>query len=167
MAFDATGLDANAYDTVANIDAYWSDRNNATWAAASTAEKEAAIIQATAYIDAKFRDRFVGTIQSTSQSLEWPRVSAWDRSGRALNGIPTAVKSATAELAAAALAEDLVPTDDRADLIKRKTEKVGPIEETTEYMDGAPAGRTYSFAEMILSAVLRPGGGGNRRLTRV
>jgi len=164
MVLDVTGADADAYDTVANVDTYWENRNNATWAAAATRDKEAAIREATQYIDSKFRDRFVGVIQSTSQALEWPRTSAWDRSGRPLNGVPTAVKHACAELALAALSERLIPVEDRGDKIKSKTEKVGPITETTEYAEGAPAGRTYAFAEMLLTSVLKAG---RNRLTRV
>lgn len=122
------------------------------WDAASDTDKEAALRQATQYVDAKFRDRFLGYIQSTTQALEWPRTAAFDRSGRTLHGTPEAVTDAVVELAKARIVagDNLVPVEDRGGQVKR--EKVGSLE--VEYMDGAPSGRTYGFAEMLLSQVL-------------
>lgn len=132
------------------------------WTAAADTDKEAAIRQATQYIDSYFRDRFPGVIQSTSQSLEWPRVNARDRSGRTLTDTPDAVKNAAVELAKERIVAgaNLVPSEARGGRIKRERVE-GAVE--VEYMDGAPSGTTYEFAEKILSAVLS---GGGKRLKR-
>lgn len=156
MALDVTGSDAESYVSVAEADTYWSNRNNATWAALSgDVAKEAALREATQFIDAQYRDRFVGHIQSTTQNLEWPRLNAYDRSGRYLNGIPQAVKDACCELALAALSSRLVPVEERGGQVTRKKVKAGPVESETVYRDTAPSGRTYDFADRLLSSVLQ------------
>lgn len=162
----ALTVGSDTYISVSDADTYASNHfisdDVSVWNNASTSNKEAALRQATQYIDSRFRDRFVGVIQSTAQSLEWPRTNAVDRSGRTLTGTPQVVKDATVELAKERLVADgnLVPVEDRGGKVKR--EAVGSIE--VEYMDGAPPGRTYKFAEMLLSQVLRKGG---KKLNRV
>lgn len=158
MALVTTGNSADAYIDLTYADAYWGDRNDAAWSAADQADKEAAIREATLYIDSTFRERFKGRIQSSSQLREWPRTVVSDRSGRNITGIPAAVKQATAELALSALSSRLDPVEERGGRIQALTEKVGPITTTTEYTSDAPSGRTYYFAEKILSAVLVTGG---------
>lgn len=75
MAFlveDGTGLtDATAYISVADADAYFSDVTNSNWSAASTSEKENAIIKATRYMEKRFGARWKGIIASSTQGLSW------------------------------------------------------------------------------------------------
>jgi len=152
----AVTVGTDSYISASDADTYASNYfisdDLSTWNNASTSEKEAALRQATQYIDSKFRDRFVGIIQSTAQELEWPRSNAVDRSGRTLTGTPSVVKNATVELAKERLVADgnLVPVEERGGKVKR--EAVGTLK--VEYMDDAPPGRTYQFAEMLLSQVL-------------
>lgn len=153
----AVTVGTDSYISLSDAETYVTNHvigdDKTTWDAASDADKEAALRQATQFVDAKFRDRFLGYIQSTSQALEWPRTAAFDRSGRTLTGTPDAVKDAVVQLAVARIVADgdLVPVEDRGGQVKR--EKVGSLE--VEYFDGAPSGRTYQFAEMLLSQVLR------------
>lgn len=153
----ALTVGTDTYVTLADAETYATEHfigdDKTTWDGASDADKEAALRQATQYIDAKFHDRFVGFIQSTAQALEWPRASAVDRSGRSLTGTPDAVKDATVELAKERIVagDNIVPVEDRGGLTRR--ERVGPVE--VEYFAGAPSGRTYQFAAMLLSQVLR------------
>lgn len=163
MALVTTGNAADGYISVAYADTYHSERGNDDWEAATTAAKEAAIREATLYADVTYRDRFKGQIQSSSQSLEWPRTAVTDRSGRNITGIPDAVKWATAELALAALTARLDPVEERGGRIKSLTKKTGPLTTSTEYADGAPSGRAYDFADKILSSVLVSGGSVLRR----
>ncbi len=156
---DGSGIpDANAYVSEAYADTHHADRNNTAWATFLTAEKEAAIIRASDYLDKRFASRFVGVRKTKSQGLEWPRVNAFDQDGYLLSGvddIPRQIEKATAEYALRAvmcgvLAPDApkpVPEQDltnpdcetsRGDQgatgqITRKKEKIGPLEEDTWY----------------------------------
>lgn len=156
----------NVYLTVADADAYaaanFLGADTTAWDAADEPTKEAGLRQAAQYIDARFRDRFPGLIQSTSQDLEWPRINACDRSGRVISGIPDAVKNASVELAKERIKNgvSLAPALPRGGKIKRT--KVDVIE--TEYMDGAPSETVYQFALDLLSGVLMSVG---RRVKRV
>lgn len=62
---------ANTYVSQADADAYFSDRANASWAAATNDAKAAALIQATQYLDARYT--FKGQPLLDSQPLAWPR----------------------------------------------------------------------------------------------
>lgn len=153
----ALTVGTDSYISLADAETYATEHfigdDKTTWDAASDADKEAALRQATQYVDAKFRDRFLGHIQSTSQALEWPRAAAFDRSGRTLTGTPDAVKDTVVELAKERIAagDNIVPVEERGGLVKRERVE-GAVE--VEYFDGAPSGRTYQFAEMLLSQVL-------------
>jgi len=155
MAFTVetgTGIaDANAYDTVANIDTHHADRGTSDWTNFTTPEKQQAIVRASDYIDKRFGRRFVGVRSTKGQGLEWPRLSAFDQDGfllSAIDAIPRQLLKAVAEYALRAavcgiLAPDPplpVPKQDPADMgnrpeqaetgqLTRKREKVGPLEE--------------------------------------
>jgi hypothetical protein len=85
MAFtveDGNGLpEANAYIDVAFADSYFTDRGNTDWAAASSDQKQVAIVKATDYIDKVNSNRFLGypafrtnpPNEATDQALEFPR----------------------------------------------------------------------------------------------
>lgn len=142
---------ANAYDSVANIDAHHADRGTSDWTNFTTPEKEQAIVRASDYIDKRFGRRFVGVRSTKGQGLEWPRLSAFDQDGFLLSGvdqIPRQLLKACAEYALRAavcgiLAPDPplpVPKQDPAAMgtrpeqaetgqLTRKREKVGPLEE--------------------------------------
>ncbi|MEZ5781162.1 MAG: DnaT-like ssDNA-binding protein [Rhizobiaceae bacterium] len=88
----------DAYVSVEEVSAYLTARGQqAAWAAAEPAAQEAAIIEATSFLDAAFS--WVGKLEDLEQTLGWPRACATDREGRTLTGIPMAVKNATSELA--------------------------------------------------------------------
>jgi hypothetical protein len=155
MAFTVetgTGIaDANAYDSVDNIDAHHADRGTSDWTNFSTPQKEQAIVRASDYIDKRFGRRFVGVRATKGQGLEWPRLSAFDQDGFLLSdvdSIPRQLLKAVAEYALRAavcgiLAPDPplpVPKQDPTDMcnrpdqeetgqLTRKREKVGPLEE--------------------------------------
>lgn len=145
---------ANAYISVAYADTYHSDRGHTNWTGTNE-QKEASIIRATDYLDKRFGRKFRGTRQSKSQALEWPRLDALDNDGYLLAGedeVPRNLQKACAEYALRALTlgelspDPLSPvpsqnnsssaaqsTDVISGFVKAKTEKVGPIETSTEY----------------------------------
>lgn len=98
---------ANSYASVAEADAYHLDRANAAWAAAVPADKEAALIRATQWLDGRYGDQWPGIRwKLRAQALDWPRVEAYDRDGTVVDyqTIPPEVVDATCEAALRELA---------------------------------------------------------------
>lgn len=139
----------DTYLSVTDADAYFAARDAAGWAAAPLVAREAALLQATAYIDGSYA--FRGRISDPGQALSWPRQNAVDAEGRCHTGIPRRVEHATAELALIALAGDLAPPLERGGKILR--EQVGPVE--VEYMPDAAPGRSYPLVDLLLKPLLR------------
>lgn len=145
--------DANAYVSVAEVDTYAAARNITAWATASTAQKEAAIIEATFYLDSKFI--FLGAQTSAAQALSWPRAGAADiYGGQAIpsNALPISLKRACMELAiksqgGTTLMEDLAHGGDVT------SEAVGPLKVT--YKDGASNTTLYMVTGLI-KGLIRP-----------
>jgi len=160
---------ANSYVTVAVADDYHSVRGNATWTEASTSPdqgKTAALIRATAAIDANYRARFPGVrTNGRSQSLEWPRAYAVTGTSTATgtiadaegweiaaNAIPQELKDAVCEAALRELVEagSMMPDLDRGGAIRRM--KAGSVE--IEYGGNASAKTTYTLIDGILGKLL-------------
>lgn len=139
----------DTYLSLTDANTYWSNRNNADWSAAATADKEKALREATQYVDGAFS--FIG-FQVVTNVLAWPRDGVLIEQGNFAGvsydntTIPPQIKNAVAELALEALTARLAPSAARGGAIKR--EKVDVIE--VEYMDFAPSGKVYSMAAMIL-----------------
>jgi hypothetical protein len=99
-----------------------------------------------------------------SQPLEFPRSSLFDQDGIQVIGIPRRLKEAAAEYAVRAVSAELLidPTiDDTGVAVQRKREKVGPIEEETEYAEGATLSRLirpYPAADRLLAPYVFPAG---------
>jgi hypothetical protein len=107
MAQPSDGASPFAYGTVSGADAYHAARGNVAWTG-TTAEKLAALVRASSYIDATYGARFSGVpTNAFAQPLAWPRagVSVW---GNAVPStlVPTAVINAAYE---AALIERVTP----------------------------------------------------------
>jgi hypothetical protein len=167
MAFvveDGTGLvDANAYTSVSYVDNYFLDRNNSQWVGALAA-KQAAIIKATDYIEINWGSKFRGRKYyiDTPQALSFPRYLLYSFDGTLITGIPDKLMRATAEYALRALTSELLPdivTDSRGQPVISKTEKVGPLEETTHYQLGRSATTPFPAADnLLLEYVVNTGG---------
>lgn len=162
----AITVGTDTYLSVADADTYWSNRNNSTWSAASTAEKEAALREATQFIDGAYE--FIGQIVTSSQLLAFPRSGLEIRSGNFKYGfinnvtIPFMVENATAELALEALSGRLLQSQERGGRVKR--EKIGQVE--IEYADFAPSNKTYDFVTIILRPLLVSSGRSSTKLMR-
>jgi hypothetical protein len=144
MAFtpeDGTGLaNANSYATVAEVTAYLTDRNRQeAWEDLDQEVQEAALVAATDYVESVFGPCFKGWPEFEGQALHFPATGVQDRYCNEITGVPAKLVAAMAEYAdrIAVQGKTLAPDpvyDDAADpRIKRKREKVGPIEEETEY----------------------------------
>ncbi len=144
----------NSYMDAAEADAHFAARGVDGWAVASQIARDAALMEATAYIDGTFR--FVGCISDAEQPLAWPRVDAVDREGRRHDGlIPDKVARACAELALIALSGPLAPPLERGGKIR--SESVGAM--SVAYADDAPPGRLFPYVEIILAPLLDPSAG--------
>jgi len=124
---------ANGYLSVADATAYHGLRGNAdSWDAID--DKEAAIIKATDYLLQKYRGRWKGYRNTTTQALDWPRsmVEIEDTTPTyqyvASNVVPTEVKNACSELALKTVNGDLIV--DTSSLASSET--VGPVSVTYE-----------------------------------
>lgn len=177
MAFtveDGTGLpDANAYAALEFVNTYHSERGNTKWTG-SQSTKEACIVRATDYIDKRFGHRFRGTRQMKEQSLEWPRLGAYDRDDFALDYVPLVLQQATAEYALRALllgelAPDIpFPTpgqnnsagatveSDPAGEVKYIKQVVGPVEETKNFLTVGEKTSLIPHTRAPVSSLLSP-----------
>lgn len=98
---------ANSYISLADAETYFEGRLNASvWTAATTANKNIALAQATRTLDAN--SRWLGTmVDPANQALEWPREEIEiDGAEWPATEIPQAVRNATAELALFLLSSD-------------------------------------------------------------
>lgn len=153
---DGTGLaTAQSYISVADAATYLAAKGDTTWAAATDASREAALVRATAYLDGAYGQRWPGSRSLSTQALDWPRSYAWDRDGYGLTGVPQAVKNATCEAAVLELAE--------AGVLSKKAEgglksiKIGSIEKTWTG-SSAPASMAYPAIRQALARIVSGGG---------
>lgn len=155
---------ANSYSGVADADSYHAARGNAAWTESSTSPdqgKTAALIRATAAIDATYRGRWPGYRTSgRHQSLEWPRTAAYDIEGNPIAGteIPQEVKDAVCEAALRELSDagSMMPDLERGGDIRRL--QAGSV--AIEYGANARARTAYTLIDGILSSLLQSGSGG-------
>jgi len=143
--------DAESYVSAADCDAYHSARNNAAWSG-DAADKEAALREATAFVEDSCRGLWRGVRAKWEQALAWPRFGVVDQDGFHIpsDQVPVQVRDAVCEAALRAIQADLCPDLERGGQIKRQ--KVDVIE--TEYQEGAPAGKTYPEVERKLCCLL-------------
>ena len=164
MAFvpeDGTGLpDANSYIEVAFADEYFADRMVSAWLSLTNEAKQAYLIAATDYIDKRWGPYFKGCRLTETQALEFPR--DWFTTLAGDGYIPAALKKATAEYAIRASVAPLAPDiiqDPSGYQVSRKFEKVGPIEERTDFAFLGPGAvrqllTPYPAADMLLRSLL-------------
>jgi hypothetical protein len=95
----ALTVGTDAYDTLANVDAYWVARGGTAWAAETDdPTREIYIRKATDYIDRNFT--YIGDVATSTQRLKWPRQFAYvegNEIGETV--IPWQVEEATAIVA--------------------------------------------------------------------
>jgi hypothetical protein len=166
---DGTGIQgAESYATVAYVTAYWAARtndSNATiWAALNDdGKKEGSLRAATSYLDATWGVMYKGKRRGWVQGLLWPRSGALDNDGYELPALPDELKRAVAELAVRASAGPLAPDVAHGDAVKSESKKVGPLEVSTTYVDGASTKVRYGIVEGLIASLLTisPGSAGS------
>lgn len=162
MAFvteDGTGLvNATAYISVAFFKSYWSDVGVSF--AQSDPVLQAAIVNATRYIETRYAGKFKGEqINPGVQALSWGRKCVYDVEGCVLlPAMPSRLLAATAEYANRALAAPLAPDPTVAGNVADSTEQVGPIVEKLTFFGPTPLFQPYPLADYLLSTLLRAAG---------
>jgi hypothetical protein len=156
---------ANSYQSVADCTAYWLDRAGdaaglaTAWAAALTASQQAALIRASAYLDATY-EWATGIKYTETQGLAWPRSGAVDRHGYDIDSdeLPQAVKDATCELAARALSETLGGGDQGREMTQATAGSV-----SVTYLPGQA--KRYTLIDNILTGLVLGSGSVRLRLS--
>ncbi len=126
---DGTGVaTADTYVSQADADTFHAANGApAVWTAATSDEKDAALREATRYLDGAYMHRYVGQKYTKEQSLHWPRTGAYDWHGWdiAVTAIPQQLKDACAMLALRAKSASLLgDLEDGAGAIKKTLVKV-------------------------------------------
>lgn len=152
---DGTGIaSAESYVSVADADTYWGNRTHTAfytaWDAATTATKEGALREASAYLDATWGQYYRGQRRGYVQGLMWPRSDALDNAGYPLPDLPPEIVAATNELAGRAISARLASDEAKGGKVKRQ--KVGDIER--EFFEGASVDKRYGSVNGILASVL-------------
>jgi hypothetical protein len=158
---DGTGLStSNAYVSVDDCSTYCTARG-LTFGTSPTTTGEAAIIRASAAIDALYRSRFPGYKRNgRDQAMEWPRSAAYDNAGELVpdDEVPIEIVQATCEAAVRELADPgaMMPDLERGGGVRRL--KAGSVE--IEYGANAANQTTFTAIGNLLSGLLAGGDGG-------
>jgi hypothetical protein len=178
---DGTGkADANAYASAADGDAYHEGHLYASaWTAATTANKEKALVMATRLLDAEYQ--FNGFKGGDAQALQWPRVDCPDPDGAASlwpslpwrtgkggallpsDVVPKPVAQATCEMARELLVADRTAAPAGEGL---KYENVSTTQTGYDKADRRPVISRVAQAMLAKFGALLNGGGGVVRLVR-
>lgn len=161
MAFvveDGSGLtNSNSFASVAEADAYFSDRGVSAWAALTTDIKQVSLIKATDYLEATYSQAWIGDKASLIQALSFPRLNmVADGFFLPSNEVPAKVIAATIEMALRASSGEVLISDQSQQIVK---EKVDVIE--TTYSEFSDPAQRYPFVNKLLSGLLRTISGGN------
>lgn len=147
---------AEAYNTVAEADAYFAARGNTDWAALTTAAKEEHLRIASQRLDNSYKWLGIYT-NETTQAKEWPRWLPTDHRGRTYDSdeIPTRLKEAEMELANQNRAEAL----DVSETTRKPTlERLDTLE--VEYAEFGTDQKVFPWIDALV-APLTTGGGGS------
>ena len=142
---------SNCYISVADADAYHLARGGTAWAAATTGVKEAAILEATTWLNGQsWKGRKV-----SARTMAWPRADVIDGDGWpiATDTVPEVVGMACAELAGEIVAgSDPLAVQDRA----MSEMSVGPI--SISYEQGAAKAPTSPAVTALLRGLVYSAG---------
>lgn len=158
MAFvveDGTGLStATSYLSVADAASFLADRGDTVWAAAETADQQAALIRATSAIDQMWFGLFLGTKYSETQALQWPRADAVDQDDFDLTGVPVYLERATAIAALIELSDSgaLSPSLERGGAVKEES-VAGAVK--VVYQNWAPSTTQYLELNRAIAPLLK------------
>ena len=163
---DGTGKStADAYVSIADVTSYATDftTDAAAWSALEVASQERAIRLATLYLDQTYGTRWRGRKANSDNALDWPRTGVWDKNNFLLehDEIPVGLKRACSILAlesgvrATTLDPDLSADEGT---VRSKTETLGPLSKSVEYVGGTREVKRYTRVEQQLSGLIGESG---------
>ena len=167
---DGTGkVDANAYANAADGDAYHEGHLYASaWTAATTGNKEKALVMATRLIDSQCQ--FNGVKVKETQAMQWPREGCHDPDADGWNGgtvadnvVPKGVVEATCEMARELLIADRTAAPAGEGL---KYQNVGTTQTGYDKSDTRPMFSRVAQAMLAKYGSLLKSGSGSVRLVR-
>lgn len=143
---------ANSLMSVADATQIIENYGNSTdWSGATTAAKEAALREATRYLDLHYS--WAGYRREVDQALQWPRYETYDEDGNLMDSdaVPVKVKEACAYLALKSVEGDTLLEDfANESKVKKTKDVVGPITEEREYIVGEDPDKTYQTVDMLV-----------------
>lgn len=167
MAFtqeDGTGLAAaNAYISVAELDAFFADRTDSLTGSPTDEQKEDWIVDATDYIEQRWGGLFRGVRKSSAQALSFPRTGLYDDRGEQIDGIPERFKHGVCRYVYELNQGNALlpnPSTDGAGLVVNSA-KLGPL----SFSAGSNAGstpstfRSWPRADRFFREYINSGGG--------
>lgn len=145
---DGTGVsDADAYAAIATVDAYATARALTAWTG-SDAVKEAAIREATIYLDTSYS--WKGAIELETQALAWPREGVTDREGREITGLPQRVIDACCELAVMKMSAALVTSRTEGEIASLQA---GSVSITYAQGNRVKEGERFAWVDRLLTGL--------------
>lgn len=137
---------ANSYSSLTDANLYFTDRGSPTaWTDSTDITKRASLIYATAWLDQNIT--WNSSIQTTEQSLGWPRAAFYDKEGRTIGGvgiIPSQVKIAAYELALEWIQQPFNESSSEG----VSSESIGST--SISYIVTGSSKKSYSFVRMSL-----------------
>lgn len=159
---NGTGMsNSDAFVSVADCSAYFTNRQGSTaWNASTNDPQEAAIRNATAYLNRRYATLWRGRRVRDEQALAWPRSFITDTDGFAVDAVsvPQEVIDACCEAAVLALSEDLLPDIANSGIISEESVSVGSVRTTTKYEGGKSQVKRYRKIETLLRGLLKVSG---------
>ncbi len=154
----------DAYIDIVFADAYHAKYTNdsSVWTSSSAGEKEAAIVQATQFIDLEYERLMKGKRSVAGQDLAYPRVGVRDLDGYSVDSttVPLPAQQATAEVAIRVRIDPtlLMPDESSTGTVAKTSIKVGPISESITYTAGNQDKAVRAKVNAILRPLLKPQG---------
>lgn len=159
---DGTGLaNANTYGSIAESNAYATQRGWTAWLALSDADKEKHLLLAMDYMRAKYRGRWKGIRVRDNMSLDHPRFDFYDVDHYliASNIVHVDVKNAQFELAERSRTQTLLPDVSSANsgALKSETVEAGSVKRSREWFGGKEQYARFSAVDGLLKPYLVDG----------
>lgn len=133
------------YGTLTEHNNYWTSHGDpATWTDATDAQKTAALVTASEYLDARYGRLWKGIRATETQVLDWPRSGVYDLSWYSVDDdtVPQAIKDCISILAVKVLGgTDLFPDIAAGSVgsyrLAGESKSIGPLSKSTQYAEGS------------------------------
>jgi len=163
-------VDANSYITLAEAGTYHTLYGNADWAG-DDANLELSLINAARSLDMLYGSRFLSEVQTSGQSLLFPRYAFIDQNNRyhKSGAIPQSLKEAQAELALMHYnGDNIYPEENPTAGVSESSVKIGDIAIATKF-NKQPAKSTFEGfrrVDVVIRPLLVSTTGGTLRMVR-